>query len=85
LDGTSSETSYLSPRTRRRRSATYPVGWADYAQAAASASLDPELARCLVQEVELWARRVAAIDAGDLRLYCVYALKTTNDRLLSNW
>lgn len=60
-------------------------GWADYTQAAASASLDPELARCLVEEVELWARRVAAIDAGDLRLYRVYALKTASERLLSDW
>jgi len=60
-------------------------GWSDYTLAAANAVLDPDMARCLVQEVEIWARRVAAIDAGDLGLYRVYALKTTNDRLLANW
>ncbi|HLB79542.1 MAG TPA: methyltransferase domain-containing protein [Dongiaceae bacterium] len=51
-------------------------GWAAYAGAASKDRLDADMARCLVEEVELWSRRVAAIDSGDLRLCRVYAVKS---------
>jgi len=60
-------------------------GWATYAAAASKARLDADMARCLVEEVELWSRRVAAIDSGDLRLYRVYAVKSDRKVTSSFW
>lgn len=51
--------------------------------------LDKELAQLLVDEAELWAHRVAALDSGHVRVYRIYARKPdTHDgpaRTLSDW
>ncbi len=50
-------------------------GWARLAQALKPKSLAPEEAKGLTHEVELWSRRIAAFDAGDLRVARLYAIK----------
>ena len=39
----------------------------------------------LVREVELWTRRVAALDAGILKVARYYAIKLGGSKLMSNW
>ncbi|HEX6980275.1 MAG TPA: methyltransferase domain-containing protein [Alphaproteobacteria bacterium] len=50
-------------------------GWKRLADTLKPKSLRPEEAMSLTHEVELWSRRVAAFDAGDLRCARLYALK----------
>jgi SAM-dependent methyltransferase len=50
-------------------------GWARLTQALKPKSLDPEEAKGLTHEVELWSRRIAAFDSGDLRVARLYAIK----------
>jgi SAM-dependent methyltransferase len=50
-------------------------GWARLTQALKPKSLDPEEAKGLTHEVELWGRRIAAFDSGDLRVARLYAIK----------
>lgn len=61
-------------------------GWVDFTQAggerAAHAKALPEY---LVKEVELWTRRVAAFDAGTLKVVRYYAIKLGGSKLMSNW
>ena len=61
-------------------------GWVDFTQAggekAAHAKALPEV---LVKEVELWSRRVAAFDAGHLKVMRYYAIKLGGTKLMSNW
>jgi SAM-dependent methyltransferase len=61
-------------------------GWVDFTQAggerAAHARAMPE---SVVKEVELWTRRVAAIDAGALKVMRYYAIKLGGSKLMSNW
>jgi ubiquinone/menaquinone biosynthesis C-methylase UbiE len=50
---------------------------------------DPAQAEQLLHEVELWGRRVKALDSGDVQVYRFYARKTTSSdgkvRTMSNW
>ena len=49
---------------------------------------DPAQAEQLLHEVELWGRRVKALDSGDVQVYRFYARKTVGDgkvRAMSNW
>lgn len=61
-------------------------GWVDFTQAggqkAAHAKALPEQ---VVKEVELWSRRVAAMDAGHLKVMRYYAIKLGGTKLMSNW
>ncbi|WP_374372105.1 class I SAM-dependent methyltransferase [Dongia sp.] len=61
-------------------------GWVDFTQAggqrAAHARAMPDP---LVKEVELWTRRVAAFDAGILKVMRYYAIKLGGTKLMSNW
>jgi SAM-dependent methyltransferase len=50
-------------------------GWGRLAQALKPKSLDPEEAKGLTHEVELWSRRIAAFDSGDLKVARLYAIK----------
>ncbi|HEX2116674.1 MAG TPA: methyltransferase domain-containing protein [Alphaproteobacteria bacterium] len=50
-------------------------GWARLAQALKPNSLAEDEAKGLTHEVELWSRRVAAFDSGDLRVARLYAIK----------
>ncbi len=61
-------------------------GWLEFTQAggekAAHAKALPEE---VVKEVQLWTRRVAAMDAGDLKVMRYYAIKLGGTKLMSNW
>lgn len=59
--------------------------WADYMMAARKSGIDEEVAPALVDELELWTRRMQAIDAGDLKVCRVHVLKKDTTRLMSNW
>jgi SAM-dependent methyltransferase len=50
-------------------------GWARLTSALKPKSLAPDEAQGLAHEVELWSRRIAAFDTGDLRVARLYALK----------
>jgi ubiquinone/menaquinone biosynthesis C-methylase UbiE len=50
-------------------------GWARLAQGLKPSTLAPDEAQGLTHEVELWGRRVAAFDSGDLRMARLYAIK----------
>jgi cyclopropane fatty-acyl-phospholipid synthase-like methyltransferase len=65
--------------------ATVTQSWARYIKELQSRGVAPETTEVLVQEVELWARRVQAIEAGNLQVYRIHALKMDTDRLMSSW
>jgi SAM-dependent methyltransferase len=50
-------------------------GWARLAGGLKPNSLAPDEAQGLTHEVELWSRRIAAFDSGDLRMARLYAIK----------
>jgi SAM-dependent methyltransferase len=50
-------------------------GWSRLAGALKPKSLAPDEAQGLTHEVELWGRRIAAFDSGDLRVARLYAIK----------
>jgi SAM-dependent methyltransferase len=50
-------------------------GWARLTQGLKPNSLAPDEAKGLTHEVELWSRRIAAFDSGDLRVARLYAIK----------
>jgi SAM-dependent methyltransferase len=50
-------------------------GWGRLAGGLKPHSLAPDEAQGLTHEVELWSRRIAAFDSGDLRMTRLYAIK----------
>lgn len=60
-------------------------GWADYIASARRGGIGDGMAPALVDEVELWTRRIQAIEAGDLKVARIYALKKDTDHLMSDW
>ncbi len=50
-------------------------GWQKFIDAHEPGSIPDELVPSLVDEAEHWARRVAALDSGNVRMYRIYALK----------
>ncbi len=50
-------------------------GWADYTQSTRRGSIGEEAAPALVDEVELWSRRIQAIDSGDLKVCRMHVFK----------
>lgn len=57
--------------------------WSAYAKHVDRA-ISPEEATCLTDEMELWAKRIAAIDSGELRVCRVHAFKGRGTAM-SNW
>ncbi len=61
-------------------------GWVNFTEAggekAAHAKALPDQ---VVKEVQLWTRRVAAFDAGHLKVMRYYAIKLGGTKLMSNW
>lgn len=53
-------------------------GWGNFTKMIASGGMSKAFKRALLKEVELWARRVAMIESGDLKVYRVYARKLAN-------
>ena len=60
-------------------------GWADYTDSAGPGSVGMESAPTLVDEVELWTRRIQAIDSGDLKVCRIHAFKKDSGLMMSNW
>ncbi|HEY5598091.1 MAG TPA: methyltransferase domain-containing protein [Kiloniellales bacterium] len=60
-------------------------GWAAFVNRARTAGLSPDVHLALTDEVELWARRMHAIEAGDLKLCRIHVLKRDTDRLMADW
>ena len=60
-------------------------GWADYIQSTRRGSIGEEAAPALVDEVELWARRIQVIDSGDLKVCRVHVFKKDTGRMMSDW
>ncbi len=60
-------------------------GWADYTQSTRRGSIGEEAAPALVDEVELWSRRIQAIDSGDLKVCRVHAFKKEMGGMISDW
>ena len=58
--------------------------WADYIEVLKKRGVEAEEGPALVDEVELWARRAQAIEAGDLKICRIHALKRDTDRLMSS-
>jgi SAM-dependent methyltransferase len=50
-------------------------GWSDYTGSAEAGGVGKESAPSLVEEVELWTRRIQAIDSGDLKVFRFLAFK----------
>ncbi|MBI3710936.1 MAG: methyltransferase domain-containing protein [Proteobacteria bacterium] len=50
-------------------------GWQNLTTALKPGALSAEDSRLLVHEIELWTKRVAALDSGDLRMVRILALK----------
>lgn len=59
--------------------------WADHITHLKNRGGPPEDPAILVSEVELWARRMHAIETGDLKVCRIHALKRDTDRLMSAW
>ncbi len=60
-------------------------GWADYIDSTRRGSVGGGGAPALVDEVELWTRRIQVIDSGDLKVYRILALKKDTDAMMSDW
>ncbi len=65
--------------------ATVTQAWARYIKELQTRGSVPEDAAVLVEEVELWARRVQAIESGNLQIFRIHALKRDTERLMSSW
>jgi 2-polyprenyl-3-methyl-5-hydroxy-6-metoxy-1,4-benzoquinol methylase len=59
--------------------------WANYIRRLEGEGITPEDTPSLVDELELWTRRIQALESGDLRVFRFHALKRDTDRLLSSW
>lgn len=59
--------------------------WAAFVRRVQSGGVSPELFPAMGDEVELWARRMQAIESGDLKVCRIHALKRDTDRLMADW
>jgi len=59
--------------------------WARYIVRLQQRGVDAESAPALVDEVELWTRRMMAVESGDIKICRIHALKKDTDRLMSSW
>jgi SAM-dependent methyltransferase len=59
--------------------------WAEYMASVDHSKLDNAMVSAMVDEAEVWARRVKLLESGDLKVCRFHALKKTSDRLLSDW
>lgn len=50
-------------------------GWSNLAELMDGKSLDPEEAKALAKELQLWQRRLAAFASGDLRVIRIFGIK----------
>ncbi len=60
-------------------------GWADFLARAEEALGKAPMPPMIVEEFEIWNRRVQAMEGGGLRVYRFHALKTRRTELMSDW
>jgi hypothetical protein len=65
--------------------ATIQHGWAAYMQSARDSGRIRELGELVLEEAELWTRRLQALQQGELRVYRFHALKKDENRMLADW
>ena len=61
------------------------AAFADYMASVGSDAGDLRTQTALVHEVELWTRRVKAMESGELKVYRLFARKASSSNLLSDW
>ncbi len=62
------------------------LAWANFLSAAKQKGFDDEESAALVDEVEIWTRRVQAIDNEELKIICMHAQKRQSSvKMLSDW
>ena len=59
--------------------------WTGFVESLEKGNVSPERAEALIQEAEMWTRRVAALDSGDLRVCRIHAILKDSGKLLSDW
>lgn len=59
--------------------------WADFIEATQPGSIDSNAAPALVDEVEVWTRRMQAMDSGYLKVCRMHVFKRDTDKTLSDW
>ncbi len=59
--------------------------WATYIASFERDGIDDQIAPVLVDEFEIWARRIQLIESGDLKVCRIHALKRNTDLMLSDW
>ena len=59
-------------------------GWAEFLSSGDRAAMQG-YAAVMVDEIELWNRRVAEIDAGRLQVCRFHAIRTPGSKMLSEW
>lgn len=59
--------------------------WAAYMLSVKSDGIDDELASVLMEEAELWTRRMQLLEADEMQLCRFHVVKKDTNRLLSNW
>lgn len=64
---------------------TVTQGWAEFMTAQRGKPNDPRLSTAMVAEVELWTRRVQALESGALQVYRFYAIRKGLTKMLSDW
>ena len=61
-------------------------GWVNFTQGGGEKSTNARaFPEAVVAEVELWTRRVAAMDSGAIKVMRFYAIKLGSNKLMSNW
>jgi cyclopropane fatty-acyl-phospholipid synthase-like methyltransferase len=59
--------------------------WAAFVSRVRQTGILPEVHMALTDEVELWARRMQAIESGGLKVFRVHVLKRDTDKLMGDW
>lgn len=59
--------------------------WASYMASVDHAGLDNASVSAMIEEAELWTRRVKLLESGDLKAYRIHAIKKQRANLLSDW
>ena len=60
-------------------------GWAGYISKARKTGILDEMAPALVDEVEIWTRRMQAIDSGGIKVCRMHVMKGDTENLMSDW
>ena len=84
LEGRDLEVRIVEDRSDKLREQVVKC-WADHMEVVNAEAGCPRYAAALVHEVELWTRRMRALESGDLRHCRIYARRKSSSNLLSDW